>query len=169
MLALFLTRLSCSCCRSTHCREAFMQNFAYANRTVSMLLGCEQVGEPSVLMQSRACTTDRPASLTSTECLQLHRTWCSGVRHWGCQSTNGLTAPAKGGCRPAPHCRRGSSPIKLDKRSEQERYAGRPHHSEVVDRHRLQHCCWAMQVAVHCTLVTGAGSPFCMHAYKLMN
>lgn len=28
--------------RSTHCREAFMDNFAYANRTVSMLLGCEQ-------------------------------------------------------------------------------------------------------------------------------
>lgn len=29
--------------RSTLCRDSFMDNFAYANRTVSMLLGCEQV------------------------------------------------------------------------------------------------------------------------------
>jgi hypothetical protein len=34
-------------CRSTYCREAFMDNFAYVNRTVSMLLGCEQVGRHS--------------------------------------------------------------------------------------------------------------------------
>lgn len=33
----------CYKCRSTYCREAFMDNFAYSNRTMSMLLGCGQV------------------------------------------------------------------------------------------------------------------------------
>ena len=29
-------------CRANHCLDVFMESYAFANRTVSMLLGCEQ-------------------------------------------------------------------------------------------------------------------------------
>ncbi len=42
---------------SNFCRDAFMDNFAFANRTVSMLLGCEEVPSAS---SRHACWTSAP-------------------------------------------------------------------------------------------------------------
>lgn len=45
--------------RSTLCRDSFMSNFAYANRTVSMLLGCEQARPTFHVMNTASALTMR--------------------------------------------------------------------------------------------------------------
>lgn len=63
--------------RSTYCRETFMDNFAFANRTVSMLLGCEQVTSQLGSSSSKHIKSAASSSLGSCN---LVWAWCSRCR-----------------------------------------------------------------------------------------